>query len=129
LQPESDKILLSKLFVKQVLADCYIEVECRAQCDILHNAHQLSTILQSDRPLETITSHNKIEATTHTQEGDTTMLLFDCMTTLASKPYNDPLGRWCWTTFEENNSITRLMVAYKPCKSAPERFYTVYAQQ
>ena len=128
--PNNDKLTLAKTFLNNVSADCYISVETRAQWDMLHPAHQLNSIFQSDKPIRTVTAHNKNEAITRAQEGGTAIIMFDRMATLATKSSSDPLGRWCWTTFEgKNNSITRLMVAYNPCKSKNTRLKTVYSQQ
>ena len=128
--PNNDKLVLAKAFLKNVSADCYISVETRAQWDMLHPAHQLKSIFQSDKPVKIITAHNKNETITRAQEGGTALIMFDRMATLAMNSNSDSLGRWCWTTFEgKNNSTTRLMVAYNPCKSKNTRLKTVYSQQ
>ena len=127
--PNNDKLTLAKTFLRNVSADCYVSVETRSQWDMLHPSHQLRSIFQSDRPLRTVTAHNKSEAVTRAQEGGTALIMFDRMANLATSSNSDPLGRWCWTTFKgKNNSVTRLMVAYNPCKSENTRLKTVYSQ-
>ena len=93
--PNNDQISLTKTFLKNISADAYISTETRAQWDMLHPTQQLKLIFQSDKPVKTITSFNKGEAITRSQEGGTSMIMFDRMATLAVSPYSDPLGRWC----------------------------------
>ena len=105
--PNNDKLALAKTFLNNVSADCYVSVETRAQWDMLHPAHQLKSIFQSDKPVKAVTAHNTNEAVTRAQEGGTAIIMFDRIATLATNPTSDSLGRWCWTTFKgKNNSIT-----------------------
>ena len=97
---------------------------------MLRPTQQLMSIFQSETSVKTIFSFNKSEAVTRAQEGGTAIILFDRMASLSTISGRDPLGRWCWTTFQgKNKSTTRLMVAYRPCRSKPSRIHTVYAQQ
>ena len=72
---------------------------------MLHPTHQLKSISQSDKPVKIFTAFNKGESITHGQEGGTSMMMLDRMTTLAMSPYSDPLGRWCWASFQQSHTF------------------------
>ena len=76
-------------------------------------------------------SNNKHESIDAFQYGGTAVISFDeaAHRVKATGADETGLGRWSWMVFEgKHKHVTRIISAYIPCKSSPDRYQTVYNQ-
>ena len=89
---------------------------------------------KEERNLCLVTSHNtqeKDQVFGRHQPGGTGMVCQHEFLQYARKPSRDPrgLGRWCsWPFYCNPSHTTRVVVAYRPCRSKVRGLKTVYQQ-
>jgi hypothetical protein len=99
------------------------------------SANLASWLHQEERETRSITAHNTQEQdaiSSRHQPGGTGMICRSEFIQYARKASADPrgLGRWCsWQFFCNPNHVSRIVVAYRTCRSKAKGLRTIYQQQ
>jgi hypothetical protein len=99
------------------------------------SANLASWLHQEERETRSITAHNTQEqdkVSSRHQPGGTGMICRSEFIQYARKASADPrgLGRWCsWQFFCNPNHMSRIVVAYRTCRSKVKGLRTIYQQQ
>ena len=125
--PNNNKITLAKVFMKSVNADCYLGTENKSQWKLLSYQQQLSQGFINTNKTNDITSHNTY---TQSQQGGTSILLFDMLVSYGKKLQSDKLGCWCSVELEHDDGrVVRILVAYHSNISNKVQLNASYNQQ
>ncbi len=99
------------------------------------SANLASWLHQEEREKRSITAHNTQEqdvVSSRHQPGGMGMICRSKFIQYARKASADPrgLGRWCsWQFFCNPNHVSRIVVAYRTCRSKVKGLRTIYQQQ
>ena len=119
-------------WMKEAEIDQFNGVESNLNWRAMPRHGRLDEWFRSENALRVSAAHNTNENSGRKQYGGAFQLTFGQMAARVTEVGNDPtgLGRWTWTKFTGRGGIvTRVIVAYAPCRSEEPQQSTVISQQ
>ena len=120
-----------KSFLRTTESDTHCIQEVGINWKAYPRDSRLKDWFRTENELRTIAAHNKHGHHRKRQWGGTAILAMGQATSAIVEQGVDEtgLGRWSWLLFKgSNNHRTRIISAYRPCKSQKQQFRTVYNQ-
>ena len=112
-------------------ADAILYAEHRFNLRHKDNRNDFKQMFQRQLACKAVEAHNVHKNVSRAQEGGTAAIAFDETSGYAKQTWRDPtgLGRWAWIRYVGNDGhVTRVAVAYNPCKNYKLESNTVYQQ-